>query len=115
MAKRRDERGRGLLHFFTIVGWTATVLGLVSTGMLSGSQGAAALIAMVLLVALASRLGMSVTRIVFGVGLPLTAMALLVIREGKGDAQAMTSIAGAILALVIALLGVFIMVRGRGR
>jgi len=115
MARRRDEKGRGLLHFFTIVGFTATVLGLVSAGMLSGAQGGAALIAMVLVVSLASRLGTSVTRVVLGVGLPLMAMALLVIREGKGNTQAMTALAGAILALLIALFGIFIIIRGRGR
>ena len=57
--------------FFTIVGWTATVLGLLAGGYVSGAAAAYALIGVVVVVAIADALNLSIAKVVVGVALPV--------------------------------------------
>lgn len=108
----RKENSGGVPIIFPLMGWGATILGLVSAGYLSLRQAEFALIALVVLVSLASALRISLARTVLGVGLPCVAVALFVIRESGGDSSRVGSLAGWFGALVVAMLAIVFMVRG---
>jgi len=112
MATRNQDT---VSYFFTIVGWSMTVLGLTASGYITPAFGARAMVAMVILVAVASKLRISVTKFILGIALPSAAVAFFVIRETQGNGREMASIGGAIVALLLALLGLFVMIRGMFR
>jgi len=108
MGSRRES---SVLPFFAIVGWTATLLGLFTKGYVSGQTTSIALLGLVVLAAIASKLRMSMARAALTVGLPCVGIATLVIRESAGDPQVMAVLAGSLAALFMALFGLYIIVR----
>ncbi|MBK6489588.1 MAG: hypothetical protein IPF98_22635 [Gemmatimonadetes bacterium] len=82
MGQFSGQRKEGVLGFFTVIGWTATILGLVNARLISYQAGAYALLGMVIIVALSAILRSSLVRATLRVALPLAALAFLVIREG---------------------------------
>jgi len=108
----REPRSR-IVSFFTIVGWTVTILGLLSKGYLSVTHAGYALVGLVVLAAIAHNLGTTILRVAFGILLPSVGLVLLVIREGEGNAEQMRAIATAIIALIVALYGIFFMITRR--
>lgn len=112
MAAQKSDKRETISYFFTIIGWSMTILGLTASGYITPAFGTRAMIAMVILIALASKLRMSVAKFILGIALPSAAVAFFVVRESQGDSQAMASMGGVIVALLVALLGLFVIVRG---
>jgi len=108
---RDDDRGGGLLGFFSIVGWTATVLGLAANGFLSPTHAAFALVGLVAVVAVARALRISLAKFVWGVGLPSVSIVTFVIRNGMGNPEETRALGVAVLALIVALLGLYLIAR----
>src|SRR5687768_12333686 len=108
MARARRPK---VLYFFTIISWTATILGLVARGYLSAEYAGYALVAMVVVVAIASALSLSVAQVLLGIGLPCVSVVLLVIREGGDDPHVRASLATAVGALILALFGLYVLIR----
>lgn len=54
----------------------------------------------------------SLARALFGIGLPVTSFLVFLIAQGDGNLQGMGTAAGSVLALLIALLGIYIIVAG---
>jgi hypothetical protein len=72
----------------------------------------AALVGLVVLSALGKAAGFRGVRLVFRVFLPLATLATFVIWQGQGDPKQMIAILGPLLALIIALFGLYIIVYG---
>lgn len=94
---------------------TVFILGSIAQGLISVHFGAFALAGLVILRAIGrgwgGHLGRLV-RLVFAVGLPITALLLFAVAYGQGDPKGMMVILVALCALLISLFGLYTMVRG---
>lgn len=91
-----------MLRFFSIVGSVAVALTLVQKGILSTEQAGGLLVAIVIAVAL--------TRSAMKVLLPIFSIALFITYNASTNAE-IAHLAGMLLALVIALGGLYLMIR----
>ena len=101
--------------FFVIVSLAALVLGPVFRGELPPEVGAVALGLLVILRALGRARGGWLNRAVrttFTIGVPLTALFLLIASQGQGELEKMVPIAVALGAVLLILLVLYIMIRG---
>lgn len=113
MAASGDSRFQVFRFFFTVIGWAGTIYGLVSGQYITVLQGFLALIAVTYLAALMSKQGE--TRFfaaAVGVALPCAGIALLVVREGNGNADEMRGVMRNVGVLLVALLGFYVLFRG---
>jgi|GEM_PF-3641932 len=101
--------------FFVIVSLAALVLGPVFRGELPPEFGAVALGLLVILRALGRARGGWLNRAVrttFAIGIPLTALLLFITTQGQGELEKMVPIVVGVGTILLALLGLYIMIRG---
>lgn len=90
-----------------VVSW---LLKLVLQGVISMDHGAMGMVFFAVLLPFIRRT--SLLKNVFRVGLSIAGIVIMVIWYGEGDKEKMTEVAIGFLALVMAMFGIYIMVRG---
>lgn len=101
-----------VLDFFLLVSICAWIIRLRVTGLISNEMAVGALVASVIVVGIARRMKMTVAGVLWRIGLPVVSMIGIAMSYGGGNTQQTVQIAAALAALVIALFGIYIMVRG---
>lgn len=104
----------GLWDSLFILTATLWILGLLAQGLIPLHFGAFALAGLVIFRAIGrgrgGHLGRLV-RLVFVIGLPITSLWVFAITYGQGDPEGIMAILGALGALLMALIGLYLMVR----
>jgi len=107
-ANERAEMGT-FFDILTIVSVMAFVLSMAARGFIGPEMAAVALVVLVVLIAMARAAGMSLTRLVFRIALPLLSVWGLIVQYGGSDPRAAVALVGQLLTLVIMLFGLYIM------
>lgn len=98
-----------------IIAVTTFILGLIVQGLVSVQFGTLVIIILLVLRALGRGLGGGIGRVVrktFTIALPIVAVVMFAITYSGGEMKGMVAILTALGALFIALLGLYIMIRG---
>jgi hypothetical protein len=93
----------------TIISVLAFVLSMAARGQIGPEMAAVALVVLVVLIAMARAGGMSLTRLIFRIALPLLSIWGLIVQYGGSDPRATAALVGQLLTLVIMLFGLYIM------
>jgi len=91
------------------------ILGLILRGLISTQFGALALLLLVIFRAIGRGRGGHLSRLVrmvFTLGIPITSLLIFAVAHGQGDPEQIVAIIAGLGALLLALLGFYIMVRG---
>src|SRR5688500_10878534 len=100
------------LDMLVMLSLAVWALRLAMKGLITIETAALALAACTVFIAIARRNKMGPVKLAFRVGIPIVSAYAFIVGYTNGDPRATLAAAGAIAALVIALAGIYIMVRG---
>src|SRR4051812_1681741 len=100
------------LDMLVMLSLTVWAMRLAMNGLITVQTAALALVAMTAFIAIARRNKMGPIKLAFRIGIPIVSTYAFIVGYTNGDPRATLAAAGAIATLVIALAGVYIMVRG---
>lgn len=93
-----------------IAGVVSWLLKLILQGVISIDHGAVAMVLFAALLPIIRRTGL--LKRLFRVGITIAGIVIMIIWYGEGDKEKMTEVAIGFLALVVAMFGIYILVRG---